>query len=106
MPLPALSHKLNAPMSKLGKWPHLNDNFPDPSLLKSLSPLPTNDLFNPSLAQNWIATFDSCLKQIDSCHMETLSRTTVDSSYHSGQLAKNLLALECCRIKTVSRRTR
>ena len=43
---------------------------------------------------------------MDSAQIESLSRTTVDVAYHCGQLAKNLLALECCRMKAVSRRTR
>lgn len=43
---------------------------------------------------------------MDNAHLETLSRTTVDLGYHCGQLARNLLALECCRMKTVSRTTR
>ena len=43
---------------------------------------------------------------MDSSQTESLSRTTVDVAYHCGQLAKNLLALECCRMKAVSRRTR
>ncbi|XP_019858818.1 PREDICTED: WW domain-containing adapter protein with coiled-coil-like isoform X2 [Amphimedon queenslandica] len=104
--VPISSQKLKVPMSRLGAWPRPETDFPDPASLKPLPQLPSNDFYSFGLVQSWSSSIEPINKQMDSSQTESLSRTTVDVAYHCGQLAKNLLALECCRMKAVSRRTR
>lgn len=109
--VPLMSQKFQSPMSRLGRWTGNGTGdeveFPDPNSLKPLPQLPAGDLFNRVLADVlWTSQYEMTQKQIDHAHLESLSRTTVDYGYHCGQLARSLLSLECCRIKTVSRTIR
>ena len=129
------SHVLRVPMSRLGTRSGseviISPEFPDPSSLKAPPPNHNTEFFSRVLSDTWwTAGLDTCSKQVgikpvpcsyqqplipsvsfvshkmDRSHLEYLSRNNVDSAYHCGQLARNLLSVECCRMIAVSRTTR
>lgn len=61
---PCSSKTLQLPMSRLGAWPQLVDNFPDPVSLKPLPQLPSNDFFSSTLIQQWSSSLETCSKQV------------------------------------------
>ena len=68
-------------MSRLGAWPRPETtDFPDPTSLKALPQLPSNDFYSFGLVQSWSSSLEPISKQVI-CHILTLYILHVHLSY-------------------------